>query len=177
MTDDLPPGLRRLLDAAPEPAVRPVELSAVFASAMQVQVRSARRWRRAAVAATALAAGLLVAVGMGTLDIRIKTTEPAQGPPGVDPAVLARLDERLKAVEGLEHRVAAVERYEARFQEVDALLAAVSGDAAGRDADRQRSEAAIRKRVVELETMLRQVRTDSTALYAALFPNKSEGVR
>lgn len=182
MTDDpVPPGLRRLLDAAPDPPVRPVDVPAVLAAAAAADARSARRWRRAAVATAALAAGLLLAAFVPRLEVRLDRggvavrwggeslgeRTVAQTRPPVTPSDIDRLEARL----------AAVERLGERFEEVDRLLAAVSADAADRDHAGRRSADALARRVAELERAVRQVRTDSSAMYAALFPKPVGGVR
>lgn len=187
MTDDLPPGLRRLLDSAPDPAVPPVDLSTVYAAAAEARERTARRWKRTAAAVAALAAAVLLTVGLTRLEVRAGNGElavrwgqptPAPAPaPAVDPAAVARLEERLNALEGVDTRLAAVERFEARFQEIDELLGAVSTDAVGRDDARRRAVADLARQVRVLQTQLAQLRSDNQTMYTALFPNKSEGVR
>jgi anti-sigma factor RsiW len=83
-------GVRRLLDAAPVPAVE-VDVPRLFQSAAARQMRRLRRWRRIALAAGALAAALLLVVGL-RLQIRLESRQLVVrwgDPPPAAPAAVA----------------------------------------------------------------------------------------
>ncbi|HEY7154424.1 MAG TPA: zf-HC2 domain-containing protein [Gemmataceae bacterium] len=66
-------GVRRLLDAAPVPAVE-VDVPRLFQSVAARQARRLRRWRRIALAAGAVAAALLLVLGL-RLQIRVEARQ------------------------------------------------------------------------------------------------------
>lgn len=66
-------GVRRLLDTVPAPAVE-VDLSRLHRSLSERQMRRARRWRRIAVAFGAIAAVLLLALGL-RLEVRVDASQ------------------------------------------------------------------------------------------------------
>ncbi|HEY1379538.1 MAG TPA: zf-HC2 domain-containing protein [Gemmataceae bacterium] len=152
--------VRLALDATPTPPVR-VDVPGLFHAAADRQARSARRWRRAAVAAAALAAGLVVVLGLrlhvtvGTGHITIAWGEPRElsreaPPSAVAPVPLAggsRLnedfDDRLRLQQELIHALAAdvEDRDRRRAAETDAIrgrLDAVQRLAAQRWAEAER---------------------------------------
>lgn len=130
---------RTALDAAPVPAVR-VNVAQLFMVAAERQERRARRWRRVAVATAALAAALLVVVGL-RIQIRIETHQvviawgqapvspererPAiASPPGADAPISPELEERLRLLHDLTHALAAdIDRRDRRRQAETAELA------------------------------------------------------
>jgi hypothetical protein len=66
-------GIRRLLDATPVPRVE-VDLSQLHRSVGERQMRRMRRWRRSALALGAIAAVLLLAIGL-RLEIRVASDQ------------------------------------------------------------------------------------------------------
>ena len=94
--------LGRRLDAVPAPPAQPIDLAAIYAAADDRHVHSVRRWRRAAVVAAALAAGVLFVAVLPRLEVRLGGNElalrwgPAEPPPPapttVDPVLLARVE-------------------------------------------------------------------------------------
>jgi anti-sigma factor RsiW len=104
------------LDAGPIPTVA-VDLPRLYLAAADRQRRQARRWRRLALAGTALAAALLLAFG-SKLEVRVDGQQvvvrwgrlPAEPPavtlpPATEPA--ANVDERLRLLQELAHALAA----------------------------------------------------------------------
>ncbi|MGH7058704.1 MAG: anti-sigma factor family protein, partial [Acetobacteraceae bacterium] len=80
-------GVRRLLDDAPVPRIE-VNLPQLHRSLAERQIRQMRRWRRVAVALGALAAVLLLAVGL-RLEVRLQAGQLLVrwgDPPPSDPA-------------------------------------------------------------------------------------------
>ncbi len=66
-------GVRRLLDAAPAPAVE-IDMPRLFQSVAARQARRLKRWRRVALAAGAVAAALLLVLGL-RLQIRLESRQ------------------------------------------------------------------------------------------------------
>jgi hypothetical protein len=83
-------GVRRLLDAAPAPVLE-VDVPRIFQSVAARQMRRLRRWRRIALAAGAVAAALLLVLGL-RLQIRVEARQFVVrwgDPPPVVPAPVA----------------------------------------------------------------------------------------
>jgi hypothetical protein len=144
-----------------------VPVSAVVQAEAARQARALRRWKRGAMAATALAAGLLavllvrpeVRVGDGALVVRWKDPAPAPPPqvvhipqPVADPAQAERTDLLAK------------------------LVQALAEEAEGRDKDRRAEIASLRTRFDVLaaqgQARWRDIQRDMGVLYRAQFPRK-----
>lgn len=160
-------GVRQALAAMPAAAAN-VNLEHIYASAARLQHLQVRRWRRAAGALTAVAAVLLVCLGL-KLEVRCEPDHfsvrwgapPAAPPPPPSvvvqpPAVTA---EDLQLVKGL----------------IQVLMADLQ------DRDRQQQQA-LRRLQLHLETLQRQhqqrlvaTERDVTALYTAQFGTRGKG--
>lgn len=193
MTADDPqhPEVRRLLDALPAPAVRPVDLHELYAAAARHQARAAKRWRRLAAAAIAAAAGVLILALLPRLEVRagggefaVRWGGPAAAdvrPAAEDPA--DRLAARLAVLEAegrradaalarLADRTKQVEELAAAQQELKDLLLVVAADVDRLDgsqkaaADQQRRLSAwLSARLRDVDGRLAEVRKDNTAIY------------
>lgn len=94
-------GIRRLLDAAPIPRVE-VDLARLHQARADRQARRLRRWRRAALALTAAAAGLLLVLGLqlefrldaGQLVVRWGNPPPAAPHRDTSVPPIVHLDQR-----------------------------------------------------------------------------------
>jgi anti-sigma factor RsiW len=79
--------VRGLLDAAPVPAVGPVDVATVYRAALDQQVHAARRWKRIAAGGALVAAGLLLVAVLPKLEVKVGGKElvvrwgPADPPP------------------------------------------------------------------------------------------------
>lgn len=165
--------VRRLLDAVPVPPLPPVDVAAIFADALDAETRSARRWKRAAVAAAALAAGLL-AFALGTYAGR--RDEPA--PVAVQPELMP--DPRVgELVEGQRKMIAALRDANGRHAELQDLLLTLARDVNTRDEERTRQFAALADRLREFEAVtakqFQESERTNTALYNVVFPSKPRG--
>lgn len=157
---------RAALNAVPVPEVA-VPVSAVVQAEASRQARALRRWNRGALAATALAAGLLLVLLVrpevraedGALVVRWKDPAPAPPPqvvyvpqPAADPAQAERMDLLAK------------------------LIRALAEEAEGRDKDRRADIAALRTRfdvlAAEGQARWRDIQRDMGVLYRAQFPRK-----
>lgn len=189
--------VRRLLDAAPAPPVRPVDPAAIYRDAHDRQVRVARRWRRAAIGGSVVAASLLafallpkleVKAGDGAFVVRwggpapVPVPAPAPTPilppapvpaPPPDPTILARLS-------ALEERSRVLADYEKKWKELEGLIVTVAADVDDRDARQKEQLAALQKQLHTFEVttreQLRQTEQSQSALYAAIFdPSRRPG--
>lgn len=176
--------VRRLLDKVPAPTVAVVDAGAVYAAALDREVRSARRWRRVAVSGAFVAAAVMLAAVLPKMDVRVGGSElvvrwgdPAPVPPAPvpapppapatpDPAILARLD-------ALDDRSRALADQDAKLRELRDLILTVAADVDERDNRRRDQLAAVLRqlRVFEASTraQIRQAEETSTALYTAVF--------
>jgi hypothetical protein len=175
--------VRGLLDAAPPPAVPTVDVGAVYRAALEGQLRSARRWKRAAAAGALVAAGLLLAAVLPKLEVKVGGNElvvrwgPADRPPPapgpapphhepVDYVLLARLTE-------LEGRTARLAELDRKIREVEDLLLTLGTDVDGRDRQRRDELATLLKRLKAFEAATRdqfkKTEENQTALYHAVF--------
>jgi Putative zinc-finger len=155
---------RAALDAVPAPEVT-VNPADVLRAESAHQARAMRRWRRLAVAATALAAGLLlvlavrpqVRVGDGALVVRWADPPPAPGP-------VVHVQQVRDADQA------------ERLEIIAALLRAAADDAEGRDRDRRAEIAALRARLdaVRLTSDARweDIQKDMGVLYRLQFARK-----
>ncbi len=157
--------VRRLLDAAPAPAVS-VDVATVYRRAAERQARAARRWRRIACAACAgLAAVVALAVGL-RLEVRVEAQQfvlrwgAPPAPPAL-PAPEAPIPAPSRAPDATEEQL----------RLLGELVQALAADARGRD-DRQRQEIeALRRQVEEVQQQSEDAKRDVTALYQAQFPS------
>jgi anti-sigma factor RsiW len=121
---------RAALDAIPVPTVK-VDFARVYTEVAARQERRARRWRRVSMAAVALAATVLVAVGL-RLQVRVGANELViawgeqpnregdrmEVRPSVTYASGAHVEERLKLLDDLTHALAADnDRRDRRYQQ------------------------------------------------------------
>lgn len=74
MKEDYPEA-RAALDAISAPAIRPVDLAAIYRAAHDRQIRIARRWKRVAAGLMALAAGVILLALVPRLDVRCNADE------------------------------------------------------------------------------------------------------
>ena len=181
MTDDFPE-VRAALDAVPTPEPAPVDLSRIYRAAHESQVRSAHRWKRAASALAALAAGVIVVALIPKLDVRLTVDEfavhwgrpPAvvvQEPPvpSPDPRISSLIDDQQK-------QIAAMRAINLKSAEMQELLLALTTDVADRDKLQLERIAALTRelRAFQLATARQFDQTEkiSTTLYNAMFTNK-----
>src|SRR5262245_13459969 len=155
---------RAALDVVPAPEVT-VNATDVLRAESIEQARAVRRWRRLAVAASALAAGLLVIlavrpqvrVGDGVLVVRW-----ADPPPEPAPVVHVQQVRDFDQTE--------------RLEIIAALLRAAADDAEGRDRDRKAEIAALRARLdaIRLTSDARweDIQKDMGVLYRAQFARR-----
>lgn len=161
--------VRRLLDAAPEPTVSPIDVAAIYRAAATEQARAARRWKRATAAVAALAAGVCVAV------VAWGRTGSGEGPNHTpDPELLARLDR-------IEGRLRDADAVAAKLKATEDLLLTLAADVDDRDRRQSDALAAVVQdlRAFRLDAGRRFQDGDRTsaALYTAVFDKpKSEGV-
>jgi hypothetical protein len=164
-------GVRRLLDAAPAPAVS-VDVAAVYRRAAERQARSARRWRRIACAAgVGLAAAIALAVGL-RLEVRVEAQQVVLRW-GAPPAPPAPPPPPAPAVRPLPPAVSDVTEEQLRL--LSELVQALAADVRGRDERQQQEIDALRRRVqeVQLQSVQRweSAERDLTAIYQAQFPS------
>lgn len=158
--DETPPGLRRLLDAVPEPTVRPVDVPAILAAAAEAQVRAARFWRRTAAATAALAAGLLI----------FTLARPA--PPAADPGI-----EDLKArLARLEAAAPDPATHEAKLKELRDLVLTLADDVNERDEKTRAAVVAVIRQMQAFDAASAARWADAERTHAALYA-LSQGTR
>lgn len=174
------PELRKLLDAAPPPDPKPVDLARLYRDALDRQARTAGRWRRVAGGVAALAASVLVFALLPKLEVRANghefavrwgtLPEPEAQP---DPRVQQLIDEQAK-------QLAALRAANVKHTELQELLLTVAADVSQRDKDQQKRLAAVAKRLGEFEALtarqLQEAEKNSTALYNVVFNSKPKGV-
>ena len=177
-------GVRSALDSIPTPAVRPVDLAAIYRAAHEQQIRSAKRWKRAAIGIAALAAGVFTVALVPKLEVRLSGDEFAVrwGQPtvvvvDVAPAPILQADPRLpNLIDDQQLQVAALRALNLKYAEMQELLLALTTDVG----DRDKLQLA---RLVELTRELRafqlstakqfdQTEKTSTTLYNAMFTTK-----
>jgi hypothetical protein len=183
--------VRRLLDELPAPAVRPVDLPALYAAAGELHSRRLRRWKRAALTAAAVAAGVFGLAVLPRLEVRAGNGELAvrwgqrdETPP--TPAVEDRTGARLAALEAqvrqseaklarLEGRASQVDELTAAQKELKDLLLTVAADVdlvtttqkgSAERQDKLAAWASVRFR--DVDDKLAEVRKDHTAMYTLI---------
>jgi hypothetical protein len=187
--DDDFPDVRRALDAAPAPALPPVDVGAIYQAAFDRQARLARRWRRAAGAGLLIAAGLLVVAVLPRLEVRCNNDEFAVrwGPPA--PVVVAPMspppspapDPRLLTqVRELDARTRELGAMTTELHSLKELLLTLAADVDERDRKQRDALALLVKHLQAFEAsareQFRQTEQTSSALYAAIFDKpRSEG--
>jgi anti-sigma factor RsiW len=164
---------RNRLDELSVPRIR-VDMARLYREAGDRQRRSARRWRRATLAAlAAVAAAIAVAVGL-RLEVRIDSQQVVVrwGSPPTAPANAAPV---------LPPAVAASSEIDARLAVLNQLILAVALDAESRDQDRQREVVRLRRELGELQRRTadqwRSTEQDVAALYAAQFLLAKKGTQ
>ena len=171
--------VRRLLDAAPSPGVHPVDVAAIYRDALNRHARSARRWKRAAVAGALIAAGLLGVAVLPKLEVKAGGNElvvrwgdppavaaiPHPAPNPADAELHARLTE-------LDARTARFARIETKVNTLQTLLLALADDLDDSDELHRRQKddltaMATQLRAVEAGTreQFRQAEQTNAALY------------
>lgn len=174
--------LRKLLDAVPPPDPRPVDLAALYRAAADRQARSARRWKRVALAGAALAAGVLLVALLPRLEFRFTDHEfavrwgtppeappPAPPTPPTDPRIEQLLEEQSK-------QLAAIRATNAKHADLQDLLLTLATEVADRDEAQQARVAALTKRLTAFEADTARQFADTektnTALYEAVFSSR-----
>lgn len=178
---DIPPDLRKLLDAAPAPDPRPVDLAALYRAAAERQAVVGRRWRRVTVGGAVLAAGVLLVAFVPRLEFRLTghefavrwgvPPEPAPVAPSADPRVEQLLEEQSK-------QLAAIRATNARHAELQDLLLTLAADVSDRDKQQQARVAALGKKLTAFEADTARQFADAektnSALYDAVFSRKAK---
>lgn len=178
MPDDFP-DLRKLLDAVPAADPRPVDLAALYRVAADRQARVARRWKRVALAAAALAAGVLLVALLPRLEFRASDHEFAvrwgtppevAPPPAPDPTPDPRMEQ---LIEEQSKQLAAMRATNAKHADLQDLLLTLAADVNDRDKVQQAKIAALAKKLTAFETDTARQFADAektnTALYDAVF--------
>jgi hypothetical protein len=190
--DDDFPDVRRALDAAPAPALPPVDVAAIYRAAFDRQARLARRWRRAAGAGLLVAAGLLLVAVLPRLEVRCNNDEfavrwgspapvvvapvpPPPPSPAPDPRLLAQVKE-------LDARTRELDTLTTELHSLKELLLTLAADVDERDRKQRDALALLVKHLQAFEAsareQFRQTEQTSSALYAAIFDKpRSEGER
>ena len=180
------PETRAALDAIPAPAIRPVDLAAIYRTAHERQIWIARRWKRTTVGLTALAAGVILLALVPKLDVRCNAEEfavrwgepprivepaPAVVAPPEDPRIRQLIDDR-------EKQVAALRATNLKHAEMQELLLALTTDVADRDTVQLARIAQLARelRAFQLATAQQfdQTEKTNTTLYNAVFDGKSK---
>lgn len=181
MPDDFP-DVRKLLDAASTPDPRPVDLAAIYRAAAERQAVVSRRWRRAAVAGAALAAGVLAFALLPRLEFRVSDHEftvrwgtPPEIPPSVpppqqpDPRIEQLLEEQSK-------QLAAIRSTNTKHAELQDLLLTLAVDVSDRDKQQQARVAVLTKQLTAFEADTARQFADAektnSALYDAVFSSR-----
>ena len=179
MPDDFP-DLRKLLDAVPGADPRPVDLAALYRAAAERQARSARRWKRLALAGVALAAGVLLVALLPRLEFRASGHElavrwgtPPEPPPPAPPPEPTR-DPRIEQLLGEQSRqLAAIRATNSKHADLQDLLLTLAADVTDRDKAQQAKIAALTKKLTAFEAATARQFADAektnTALYDAVF--------
>ena len=167
--------VRAALDAAPAPADPPnVDLARLYREAARHQARRLRRWRRLAVAALAVAAALLVAVGL-KLEVRLERHQfvlrwaaaQAEAPRTAPPLPVARQPARPER--------------DAEVRLVKELIHLLAEDVKVRDDRQQEALLALQERLDALGVQVNErwaaTERDVSALYTAQFGPRDKGER
>jgi len=178
MPDDFP-DVRTLLDAAPVPEPRPVDLAALYRAAAERQTAVSRRWRRVAIGGAVLAAGVLLVAFLPRLEFRLTGheftvrwgTPPESVPvaPASDPRIEQLLEEQSK-------QLAAIRATNTKHAELQDLLLTLAADVSDRDKQQQAKIAALGKKLTAFETDTARQFADAektnSALYDAVFSSR-----
>ncbi len=176
--------VRNALDSIPTPAVRPVDLAAIYQMAHTQQLRSARRWKRVAIGIAALAAGVFAVALIPKLEVRfsgdefaVRWGQPAVAAVEVAAAPIPQPDPRLSSgIDDQQMQIAALRALNSKYADMQELLLALTTDVV----DRDKLQLA---RLVELTRELRafqlmtakqfdQTEKTNTTLYNAMFTTK-----
>lgn len=186
MTDDFP-DVRIALDAVPIPATAPVNLASIYRAAHELQIRAARRWKRASATLAALTAGVIAVALIPKLDVRLTGDEFAvrwgqASAPMVEtkpePAVIApQVDPRLPSlIDGHQQQIAVLRATNSKLTDVQELLLALTTDVADRDTAQLARIAQLARelRAFQLATAQQfdQTEKTNTTLYNAVFDAK-----
>ena len=171
--------VRRLLDAAPVPAVR-VDTAALYRAAAERQARRLRRWRRIALVACAAAVVLLTLSALTRLEVRVESDQmvvrwgPTPVGPPLPPPPLPQVAPA-PAVDA--HDLVALED---RVRTLSELVQALADDGRERDYQRDLENSRLKQLVRQWQgTSDRRwsdVEKDFDALYIAQFQNR-KGVK
>lgn len=109
MNDDIPPDVRRLLDALPSPELPPVDVAAILGHEVERHQSAARFWKWVAGVSAGLAAGVLVAAGLrdrpaaATAEVESLRTRLAklEATPAAAPPDTAKLEAKLNDINDL----------------------------------------------------------------------------
>jgi hypothetical protein len=188
MPDDFP-DLRKLLDAVPAADPRPVDLAALYRAAADRQAGSARRWKRVALAAAALAAGVLLVALLPRLEFRASDHEfavrwgtPPEPPPPAPPPE-PKPDPRIEELlEEQSRQLVAIRATNGKHAELQDLLLTLAADVSDRDKAQQAKIAALTKKLTAFEADTARQFADAektnTALYDAVFSTpKAKGTQ
>ena len=184
MTNDFPKA-RAALDAVPVPAVGAVDLAALYRSAFDRQATVARRWRRAAAALAAVAAGVVLVAILPRLEVRLNRDEfalrwgtpPAvMEPPPVRDATPAP-DPRIPALlDDLRQQADARRAADRKLAELQELVLTLAVDVAERDKAQSERLAALARELASFQTAAAkrfdQTEQTSTTLYNVVFNAK-----
>jgi len=167
--------LRRMLDVAPTPKVA-INFSQLYRQAVDQRERRVRRWRRAALALVATAAGLLVVLGL-RLEVRLEANQLAvrwgsppqiseatsgdRGRPAPDPTPIIPQSSLATAedVQLLRKLIYALEGY----------VENVAADVQSRDRRQQEALALIQNRLAQLRARTEQDRVQTKVDFDALY--------
>ena len=152
--DDVPPDLRRLLDALPTPALPPVDVAAILGREAERQANATRFWKRTAAFAVGLAAAALIALGW-----------PAPAPSGDFEA----LRDRLAKLETQPQPVADHSKLEAKLADINDLLLTLATDVHERDEKQRLALRTLAKQVTELRTLSDRRWTEAKSTTDALY--------
>jgi hypothetical protein len=193
--DDPLPDVRDLLDALPEPSVRPVDVPAIYTAAALLErgcvsapypeARRLIRWKKLAGAAAAVAAGLFTFAFLPKVEVRFGDrpgpTQPSRE--DRDGERLARLEAQVRFSEAKMSRLEAqsnrVEELDAAQKELKDLLLVVAKDVNtlaesqnGSDEWRRKLIEGLAARLAEVDGRLAEVRKDNTAMYTLITDRK-----
>ena len=154
MTDDVPPELRRLLDAQPAPALPPVDVAAILGREAERQADAARFWKRTAAAAVGVAAAALIVLGW-----------PAPAPTGDFEA----LRERLAKLETTPQKIPDHSKLEAKLADINDLLLTLATDVNERDGKQRLALRTLAKQMTELRSLSDRRWTEAKGTTDALY--------
>ncbi len=152
--DDVPPDLRRLLDALPTPALPPVDVGAILGGVAPRQANAARFWKRTAAFAVGLAAAALVALGW-----------PVPAPTGD----LEALRDRLAKLEATPQPFPDQSKLEAKLADINDLLLTLATDVNERDEKQRLALRTLAKQVTELRSLSDRRWTEAKSTTDALY--------